>query len=131
MSPPAAIWTCSTACWANLLSKKRGGNASSFFLTFSPKYRIIRIVQIPIYRFAQIGIIQNSKFIIQNYCVRVAHVFQSFAQQIPQLCILHFEFCISSISPNPAIERVPTAQSLRHGFAVPPPFTQGRLWYGA
>ena len=22
----------------------------------------------------------------------------------------------------------PTAQSLRHGFAVPPPFTQGRLW---
>ena len=26
---------------------------------------------------------------------------------------------------------LPTAQSLRHGFAVPPPFTQGRLWCGA
>ena len=24
-----------------------------------------------------------------------------------------------------------TAQSFRHGFAVPPPFTQGRLWCGA
>ena len=26
--------------------------------------------------------------------------------------------------------QMPTAQSLRHGFAVPPPFTQGRLWRG-
>ena len=26
---------------------------------------------------------------------------------------------------------VRTAQSFRHGFAVPPPFTQGRLWRGA
>ena len=27
--------------------------------------------------------------------------------------------------------QVRTAQSFRHGFAVPPPFTQGRLWRGA
>ena len=27
--------------------------------------------------------------------------------------------------------QVRTAQSFRHGFAVPPPFTQGRLWCGA
>ena len=26
---------------------------------------------------------------------------------------------------------MPTAQSLRHDFVVPPPFTQGRLWWGA
>ena len=41
---------------------------------------------------------QNGKCKMQNDGVACGDLFQSFPQEIPQFCILHFEFCISCVS---------------------------------
>ena len=41
---------------------------------------------------------QNVECKMQNEGVALGDLFQSFSKEIPQFCILHFEFCISCVS---------------------------------
>ena len=46
---------------------------------------------------------QNVECEMQNEGVAYGDLFQSFPKEIPQFCILHFEFCmpcVSTINPN-------------------------------
>ena len=64
---------------------------------------------------------------VSHWCVRVCGVIlPGGAEPLPYgNCDRLYGFAL--VRPD---LQMPTAQSLRHGFAVPPPFTQGRLWRG-
>ena len=110
--------------------------------------RIIKTV-LPIAR-VDVGIDPYKRCTDSPGCIRICGYAPPGGQGRPPLrvrSILHWCVCICNIVPPGGVEPRPyanvvistdshwcipicvcTAQSFRHGFAVPPPFTQGRLW---